>query len=138
MIKTKAMALVLSAIIALAFLGQGEKLAAQQKPDLPTIQKAVICERVENRTPWGIRQVYPSTIGKLYCFTHLTEIPSEGTIYHIWYHGAKEMAKVELSISLPQWRTYSSKIILPNWKGSWRVEIVYRDHVLETLTFAIQ
>ena len=138
MIKTKAMALVLSAIIALAFLGQGEKLAAQQKPDLPSIQKAVICERVENRTPWGIRQVYPSTIGKLYCFTHLTEIPSEGTIYHIWYHGAKEMAKVELSISLPQWRTHSSKIILPNWKGSWRVEIVYGDHVLETLTFAIQ
>ena len=142
MIITKAMALALSAMITLAFLepslGQGEKSATQAKANLPTIQKAVICEKVENRTPWGIREAYPSTIGNLYCFTHLTEIPSEGTIYHIWYHGKKEMAKVELSVSPPQWRTYSSKIILPSWKGSWRVEIVYGDYVLKTLAFAIQ
>ena len=142
MIKTKGMVLILSAIITLAFLkpplGQVGKLAAQQKPDLPTIQKVVICERVETRTPRGIRQVYPSSVGMLYCFTKLTDIPSEGTIYHIWYHGNKEMAKVELSVSPPQWRTYSSKIILPSWKGSWRVEVVYGDYVLKTLAFAIQ
>ena len=142
MTRTKGMVSVLFAIITLAFLspplGQGEKLAAQQKPNLPAIQKAAICEGVENRAPRGIRQIYPSTIGMLYCFTKLTEIPSEGTIYHIWYHGNKEVAKVELSISPPQWRTYSSKIIVPSWKGSWRVEIVYGNYVLKTLTFAIQ
>jgi hypothetical protein len=117
---------------------RGVKLAAQQSADLPAVGKAVICEKVETRAPWGTKYVYPSTIGKVYCFTQLTEIPSEGTIYHIWFHGTREMAKVELSISPPQWRTYSSKIILPSWKGSWRVEIVYGDYVLKTLAFAIQ
>jgi len=139
MTKTRAMTVMLSTIFTLVLLiPLGVKLAAQQSADLPAVGKAVICEKVENRTPWGVKYVYPSTIGKLCCFTQLTEIPSEGTICHIWYHGGQEMAKVELPISPPQWRTYSSKIILPSWKGSWRVEIIYGDYVLKTLAFAIQ
>ena len=140
--KTKAIALALFAIITLALLepslGQDEKLPTQQKPNLPTIQKAVICEGVENRTPWGIRQLFPSNIDTLYCFTHLTNIPSEGNIHHIWYHGNVEIASVELSISPPQWRTWSTKIIPPELKGIWRVEVVYGDYVLKTLPFTIQ
>ncbi len=140
--KTKAMALTLFAIITLALLkpslGQDEKLPTQEKADLPTIQKAVICEGVENRNPWGIRQLFPSNIGTLYCFTHITNIPSEGTIHHIWYFGNVEIARVDLSISPPQWRTWSSKIILPEMKGIWRVEVVYGDYVLKTLPFTIQ
>ena len=140
--KTKGKALIVSAITILAFLsppiGQVGKLAAQEETNLPTVQPAVICERVENRTPTGIGDSYPSSIGKLCCFTELTDIPSEGTIYHIWYHGNVEMAKVELSISPPQWRTWSSKIILPEWKGDWKVEVVYGDYVLKTLPFVIQ
>lgn len=140
--KTKAMALALFVSITLAFLepslGQDEELPTQQKPKLPTIQKAVICEGVENRTPWGIRQLFPSNIGTLYCFTQLAEIPSEGTIHHIWYYGNVEIARVGLSISPPQWRTWSSKIIPPEMKGIWRVEVVYGDYVLKALPFTIQ
>ena len=142
MTKMKGVALTLSAILTLVPFtfppGQVGTAAAQQKPDLPTVQKAVICERVENRVPRGLRQTYPSSVGTLCCFTKLTDIPSEGTIYHIWYHGNKQMAKVELSISPPQWRTYSSKIILPSWKGSWRVEVVYGDYVLKTVAFTVE
>jgi len=142
MTKTKVLICMLSAIFILVLLtspvGQVGTAAAQQKPDLPTVQKAVICERVEDRTPWGIREAYPSGVGKLYCFTKLSEIPSEGIIYHIWYYGKKEMAKVELSISPPQWRTHSSKVIVPHWKGDWKVEIIYGDHILKTVAFAIQ
>ena len=142
MIKTKRKALIVSAITILAFLappfGQVGKVTAQQKTNLPTVQTGVICDKVENRDPTGIGDSYPSSIGTLYCFTKLTDIPSEGTIYHIWYHGNKEMAKVELSISPPQWRTYSSKIILPSWKGDWKVEIVSGNHILKTLAFTIE
>ena len=142
MANIKAKALILSGITILALwgspLGQIGKSVAQQKLDLPTVKQAVMCERVEDRTPRGIRGIYSSSVGKLYCFTELTDIPAEGTIYHIWYHGEREVARVGLPVSPPQWRTYSSKIILPGWKGSWRVEIVYGDHVLKTLAFAIE
>ena len=142
MANIKAKVLILSGItiVALwgALLGQIGKVAAQQKLNLPTVKQAVMCERVENRTPRGIKGIYPSSIGKLYCFTELTDIPAEGTIYHIWYHGKREVARVALSVSPPQWRTYSSKIILPGWKGGWRVEVIYGDHVLKTLAFAIE
>ncbi|NIS60948.1 MAG: DUF2914 domain-containing protein [Proteobacteria bacterium] len=142
MIRRKVMALAPFAIFTLAFLqpslGRGENPATEAKPNLPAIKKAVICEKVEDRTPSGIREAYPSTIGNLFCFTHLTEIPSEGTIYHVWYYEKKEIAKVGLSISPPQWRTWSSKIILPDRKGDWKVEIVSGDHILKTLTFIIE
>ena len=133
---------IVSMITILAFLGPSlglvGKLTAQQISGLPTIQQAAICERVEDRAPTGIGEVYPATVEKLYCFTQLKDSPSEGKLYHIWYYGDKEMARVELSLSPPQWRTWSSKIILPDWKGSWRVEVVYGDHVLKTLAFAIE
>ncbi|UCD72225.1 MAG: DUF2914 domain-containing protein [Syntrophobacterales bacterium] len=142
MTKTKRKPLILSAIAIVAFLGpplgQIGKLSAEQKLELPAIQNAVICERVDDRTPRGIRQTYPSTIGTIYCFTHLAKIPSEGIIYHVWYYGNVEIARVELSISPPQWRTWSSKKILPERKGNWKVEVVYGDHILKTLTFAIE
>jgi hypothetical protein len=138
----KGKALIVSMITILAFLGPLlgliGKLTAQQTLGLPTIQQAVICGKVENRAPTGIGEVFPATVEKLYCFTQLKDIPSEGKLYHIWYHGDKEMARVELSLSPPQWRTWSSKIILPDWKGGWKVEVVYGDHVLETLAFTIQ
>jgi len=142
MTKTGALTLVLSAIIGLIVLrpsvGRGEQLTVQQKSDLPTIEKAVICEKVEDRTPGGIRDPFPSTVGTLYCFTQLTHIPTQGSVYHVWYYGKKEMARVELPISPPRWRTWSSKIILPNWKGDWKVEILWEDHILKTLTFIVE
>jgi hypothetical protein len=142
MMGRKVMALALFSIFTLAFLqpsiGHGEKPATPVKPNLPTIQKAVICEKIESRAPWGIREAYPSTIRNLFCFAHLTEIPSEETIYHVWYYGKVEIAKVGLSVSPPQWRTWSSKIILPDWKGDWKVEIVLGDHILKTLSFIIE
>lgn len=141
MTETKGKALIVSAITIFTLLcpplGQVGKVVAQEEINLPAVQTAAICERVEDRTPRGIRQVYPSTIGTLYCYTHLTEIPSEGMIYHVWYYGNVEIARVELFISPPRWRTWSSKTILPDWKGDWKVEIVYGDYVLKTLTFAI-
>jgi len=141
--KTKEKVLIVSAITILAFLappfGHIRKVAAQEEEtNLPRVQTAMTCASVENRTPMGIGESYPSSIGRLYCFTELTDIPSEGTIHHIWYYGNREMARVELPISPPRWRTWSSKTILPEWKGDWRVEIVHGDYVLTTITFAIQ
>ncbi len=65
MIKTKVMASALSAIITSAFLrpclAQSEKPATRVNLNLPTIQKAVICEKVENR----IRDIIPPWISLL-------------------------------------------------------------------------
>ena len=37
------------------------------------------------------------------------------------------IAEVPLEVNSNKWRTYSSKRILPNWQGNWRVE-VYDDN----------
>ncbi len=45
------------------------------------------------------------------------------SIFHVWFHEDKEMAKVELVIGSSPWRTWSSKLILKEWQGIWRVDI---------------
>jgi hypothetical protein len=142
MSKTGALIVVLSAIITLSLLrpsvARGEQVTVQGAPALPSVKQAVICEKINTRIPWGLRDAFPSNIGTLYCFTQLAEIPLQGVISHIWYYGKREMARVELTVSPPQWRTWSSKTILPNWKGNWKVDIVWGDHILKTLTFIIE
>lgn len=140
--KPEALIVALSAIITLSLLRpsvtRGEQVGVQGTPALPSVKQAVICEKVNDRIPWGSRDAFPSNIATLYCFTQLVEIPSQGVISHIWYYGKREMARVELTVSPPQWRTWSSKTILPNWEGNWKVDIVWGDHILKTVTFIIE
>jgi hypothetical protein len=45
-------------------------------------------------------------------------------ITHVWYFENKELARVRLDVSSSDWRTWSSKRIMPQWKGLWRVEVL--------------
>ena len=45
-------------------------------------------------------------------------------ITHVWYCEDQELARVRLPVRSSNWRTWSSKQILPQWKGAWRVEVL--------------
>ncbi|RMH43608.1 MAG: DUF2914 domain-containing protein, partial [Gammaproteobacteria bacterium] len=42
---------------------------------------------------------------------------------HVWYWQDREMARVDLPVRSSNWRTWSSKRILPEWTGPWRVVV---------------
>lgn len=79
---------------------------------------------VEDRAPVGADTTFSSNVGQLYCFTHFTGSEDTTSVSHIWYHKDKEMAKVELNVRSKNWRTWSSKRIVSDWTGKWRVEVV--------------
>ena len=87
------------------------------------VESAVICTSVEDRQPVGTDSVFNADIGRLYCFTKLTSQTDTAEISHVWFFGDTQMAKVDLPVRAKDWRTWSSKRILLDWVGDWKVEI---------------
>ncbi len=76
---------------------------------------------IQNREPIGISDRFPPDIGKIYCWTEIQTEKVPTKIYHVWMYNGEEMARVELGITYHTFRTWSSKNILPQWKGKWTV-----------------
>ncbi len=108
-----------------------------QNPTI-TIPKMEICTAIENRQPANANATFPDTIEQLYCFTRITSTEAPAKIHHIWYHNDEEVGNVELNIGAQAWRTWSSKKIMAEQSGQWRVEVTDLDgKLLKTKSFNI-
>ena len=113
------------------------KEAAQETLSAQVAQMA-ICRSVENREPVGAAENFEASVGRLYCFTNIVGAPTPIEITHAWYYGDTERALVSLSVRSPNWRTYSSKNIMAQEVGQWRVDVIGPEgEVLKTQTFTI-
>jgi hypothetical protein len=111
---------------------------AQEEADIK-VENVVICTSVEDRQPIGADSVFNADIGKLYCFTKLTSQTDTAEISHVWFFGDTQMAKVDLPIRAKAWRTWSSKRILLDWIGDWRIEVQDSEgNVLYEIFFVIK
>lgn len=98
---------------------------------------AVVCTGVENREPQGVGEQFSSQVGALYCFSEVKNY--DGTILHVWFHGEKEVARIELPVKGERFRTWSKKRIPASWSGPWRVEVrTGEDKVLAEVRFTVQ
>lgn len=88
------------------------------------VQEMVFCTGVEDREPVGTDTTFLSTVEVVYCFTRLSSSVDTTTIAHVWYYNDEEMARVELNVKAKTWRTWSSKRIVQEWTGKWRVDVV--------------
>lgn len=121
-------------LIAVVLLSGTPVLAA----DL-SVAQGVITTQVVDRAPVDAVETYPASVGKLYCFTRIVGAAEPTTITQVWYRGDREMARVELPVRSSDWRTWSSKRILPSWSGDWRVEVLdAAGKVLQTIPFTLQ
>jgi Protein of unknown function (DUF2914) len=95
----------------------------QETPQL-TVEEMVFCAAVQDRQPTGVDTAFANTVDRVYCFVKITGAPDTTAISHVWYYGDKEMARTELQVKSQTWRTWSSKRIVPEWEGRWRVDVV--------------
>lgn len=103
------------------------------------VPEGVIATSVENRQPVDTGDQFPATVGRLYCFSRVTGAGEDATVTHRWYYGDREMAEVELPVRSADWRTWSSKTLLPQWKGAWNVDIVDASGtVLKSIQFSLE
>jgi hypothetical protein len=102
------------------------------------VENAAIGEDVVNHEVVSQGDSFSASVGKLYCFSKITNIENPTKVVHVWYYGSEQRARVALNVNPPAWRTYSSKIIQAQEIGAWRVEILDQDgNLLETVRFQV-
>ena len=103
------------------------------------IENAIICKDIVDLEPVGSGDVFSADIKKLMCFTRVVGAAEETQIHHNWYFGETMVASIPLRVGSSNWRTYSSKTILPEHAGEWKVEIVSADgQLLKKIYFILE
>ena len=88
------------------------------------IAEGVITTQVEDHRPVDRVQRWSAAAGPLYCFTRIVGAEEPTPIFHVWYRGDQEVARVELRVRNSPWNTWSVKTLEAGWTGDWRVEVV--------------
>lgn len=78
----------------------------------------------ETRSLTDQAEVFAADTPRVWCRTRITGAETPTTIAHVWYHRDQTVARVELEIGSPDWRTVSSKGLLPDWTGPWEVRVL--------------
>jgi len=106
-----------------AAVAQEKPAAVAQEKSALVLEEIHICSAVEDRQPSGVGTVFPDGVDKIYCFTKIGGAEDTAYVYHVWYFGNNEIARVKLPIKSKSWRTWSSKK-LNMGLGNGHVEIV--------------
>jgi hypothetical protein len=120
------------------FLLPGTVALAQGAPAL-TVEEMVFCAAIQDRAPSLPDTAFASTVESVWCFVRVTGAADTTAITQVWYYHDREMSRVELAVKSTSWRTWSSKKILPEWQGIWRVDVLSpAGEVLRSGSFAIR
>jgi len=79
---------------------------------------------IENHAITGVDTTFPSSCGRLYCWTLALDAVGTDTIYHVWTHEGVFVQKVPLVVRGYRYRTNSYKTITPGLEGVWTVEVL--------------
>ena len=103
-----------------------------------TVRDAIMATEIADRLPHGVGVQFDATVGEVYAFTRIVGAEGDTRVRHKWYFNDQLMADIPLSVRSNNWRTWSSKKVLPEWSGDWRVEVVSEDgSVIEILRFSV-
>jgi hypothetical protein len=119
--------------LALLAVASAFAVAAEEPPSATV----VVCTSIQDNSCAGAAAKFPASIGKLWGFSQVSNVPDK--IIHVWFHGDKELGRVELPVKEAHWRTWSNITVSKDLVGPCRLEA--RDaagRVLASYSFTIQ
>lgn len=132
--RSSLIALVAAGMLCMVF----SKPVPAQKESQLVIADASICLDVVDLSCVGENKQFPAEAGRVYCTCRVLGAINPTSVTHVWYYGDKEKASVKLDVRSPDWRTYSSKRILPKETGEWHVDILGpKGELLKEIPFTI-
>ncbi len=87
------------------------------------VARALFTSEVQNREPTDSITSLSNDKNKIYFYSDLTRLGGQ-TVTHRWEYQGKTMSEVKFNVGGPRWRVWSSKTLLPQWTGEWRVLII--------------
>lgn len=87
------------------------------------VARAIVTTGVAEREPVNDLERVLAGNEQVLFFTELSEMEGQ-TVTHRWSYGGEVMAEVAFNVGGPRWRVWSSKNLIPEWAGEWKVEVV--------------
>ena len=88
-----------------------------------SVARAIVTTGVADREPVNDLERVLAGNQKVIFFTELRGMEGQ-TVRHRWSYGEESLAEVEFKVGGPRWRVWSSKNLMPEWGGDWKVEVV--------------
>jgi len=112
---------IVSIIICVLFL---PLILPAQEVSPVSVNDMVFCRGIELRNPVDAATHFPDSVERVFCYTKLSITANDTSISHVWYYNDTQMAIVDLDVNARSWRTWSSKRIVKEWTGTWRVDVI--------------
>lgn len=118
-----------SLILSAALAFSGSSFADQ-------VGRALFTVGVDNREPVNIvDSIDSSSHTSISFFTELNDMSGQ-TATHQWTYNDKVMFEKSFEVKSERWRVWTSKTLIPSWKGTWTVNVLDDDRaVLSTKSF---
>jgi len=103
-----------------------------------SVNRIIMTSGLKEREPVNSKVEFRNDTGRVFCFTEIATDKYPTEITHIWIYDKNIEAEIKLPVKSPKWRTFSSKAILPEWKGDWKVEIYSeKGKLIDSIDFKI-
>lgn len=88
-----------------------------------SVVRSAFTREVEEREPTENLQKLTNENGEVKFFTELRDMNGQ-TATHRWEYDGKVVAEISFDVKGPRWRVWSSKSLVPQWTGDWKVSVV--------------
>ncbi len=103
--------------------GAPAEVAAASSSTSGWVARATLTTGVDDREPIDSITTLGNDNAQVYYFTEIRDMAGE-TVKHRWEYKGEVMAEIPFYIGGPRWRVYSSKNLVPDWLGDWKVSVV--------------
>jgi len=88
-----------------------------------SVARAQFTSAIEEREPVDELSRVENDLQTVYFFSELRDMDGQ-TVVHRWSYDGNVMADVDFAVGGPRWRVHSSKNLLPEWTGTWVVDVI--------------
>ena len=94
------------------------------------VNRAVFATAIDNREPVATFDSLDSSATRsVTFFTELSNLSGQ-TVTHQWTHNDKVMFEKSFEVKAERWRVWTSKTLIPNWSGTWTVNVLDDERTL--------
>ncbi len=113
--------------------------STEEGEELFQVERLLTAEGVEEREPFGLEEVFPADIRRVYCFLEARDIKRDTEVTFVWYAGNTQVSEVTLELREgPRWRTYTYKTI-GGVIDEWQIELLDETgNIVGELTFTTE
>ncbi len=88
-----------------------------------SVVRSAFTREIDEREPTENLKNLTNESGQVKFFTELRDMSGQ-TAIHRWEYEGKVVAEVEFNVKGPRWRVWSSKKLIPQWTGDWKVSVI--------------